>query len=38
MGRYNLLQQMFNEIKSDYERIESGKLISVYGRKANGVP
>ena len=37
MGRYSLLQQMFNEIKTDYERIEMGKLISVYGRKTSSL-
>jgi hypothetical protein len=37
MSRYRLLQKIFGEIRADYEKIEDGKLISVYGRKINPV-
>ena len=33
IGRYLLLAQLFDDVKNDYERIEQGKLITVYKRK-----
>ncbi len=37
MSRYSLLQKIFGEIRTDYGKIEDGKLISVYGKKINPV-
>ncbi len=33
LGRYFLLAQLFDDVKDDYERVEQGKLITVYKRK-----
>jgi hypothetical protein len=33
LARYDLLKQIFDEVKSDYEKVEQGRLLSVYRRK-----
>jgi hypothetical protein len=33
IGRWTLLAQLFDDVKNDYEKVEQGKLITVYKRK-----
>jgi len=33
LGRYTLLKQIFDEVRTDYDKVEQGQLISVYKRK-----
>ena len=37
LERYDLLRQIFDEVKPDYEKVEQGRLISVYVRKGRTV-
>ena len=36
LGRYDLLKQIFDEVKTGYDKIEQGQLISVYRQKGPG--
>ncbi len=38
VGRYRELQKIFAAVSGDYEKIESGTLLSVYARKSFSVP